>query len=211
MRGGDGAGIHGESRATVTMIDLSLHTLAQALRDFLKRLPDLNIAFQVELSSVVKSDGTPAIPDNTLALTLVNVEEERVVKSPSTHIANLNGRIAHINPEIQLNLYVLCIANFSIYKTSLEFLSGAIRFFQCQTSFTPENTPSMDARIQRLMIHPQNLNFEQQNNLWSSLGGKYMPSVLFKVGVITIQEALARDEQEPIKEVSMPEKVLFPR
>jgi hypothetical protein len=33
-----------------------------------------------------------------------------------------------------------------------------------------------------------NLSFQEQNNLWGSMGAKYVPSVLYKVRMVTIDE-----------------------
>ncbi len=40
--------------------------------------------------------------------------------------------------------------------------------------------------------------FEKMNHLWGYLGAKYLPSVMYKVRMITIQEARATDEQSPV-------------
>ena len=32
------------------------------------------------------------------------------------------------------------------------------------------------------------MTFEQQNHLWASLGAKYMPCVMYKVGIMAIQD-----------------------
>ena len=46
----------------------------------------------------------------------------------------------------------------------------------------------------------------QQNHLWGALGAKYLPSVIYKVRMIVIQEALKADEQPPIKIIVASEK-----
>lgn len=190
------------------MIDKALETLANEISSYLERLPDLNITSQetVHLVGIVEADGTLAIPGDSLGLCLVNIEEERVTKAQKTAVKAPSGLITHINPELKLNLYILVAANFSLYKTGLEFLSGAIRFFQSKNVFTPENTPSLDPTIQKLIVEMHTLNFEQQNHLWGSLGAKYIPSVMYKARMITIQEAQATDEQPPIKEFNLLEK-----
>jgi hypothetical protein len=187
------------------MIDKALDILTKGIRDYLLRLPDLNITSQetVHLINIVDADGTLALPGDSLGLSLVNVEEERVTKSQQAFAKDSIGRVAHINPELKLNLYILIVANFTLYKTGLEFLSAAIRFFQSKNVFTPRNTPGLEPSIQKLIAEMVTLSFEQQNHLWGSLGAKYLPSVMYRVRMITIQEAQAVDEQAPIKELSL--------
>lgn len=183
------------------MIDKALEVLSNSIHDYLIRLPDLNITSQqtVHLTNITDYNGALTIPNDSLGFSLVNVEEERVVKSQKTVFQASNGQVSHLNPEIKLNLFVLITANFSNYSTSLEFLSGAIRFFQSKNVFDHQNTPRLDPAIQKLIVDIYTLNFEQQNHLWGALGGKYLPSVMYKVRLISIQEALKKDEQPPIK------------
>lgn len=187
------------------MIDKALDILTKGIRDYLLRLPDLNITSQetVHLTNIVDADGTLALPGDCLGLSLVNVEEERVTKSQQAFAKDSSGRVAHINPELKLNLYILIAANFTLYKTALEFLSAAIRFFQGKNVFTPQNSPDLEPVIQKLIVEMVTLSFEQQNHLWGSLGAKYLPSVMYRVRMITIQEAQAVDEQAPIKELNL--------
>jgi hypothetical protein len=185
------------------MIDKALGILADGLRDYLVRLPGLNITSQepVALKHIVEFDGSPALPADSVGIFLVNIEEERVNRTQTASITGRNGTVAHINPDVKLNLYVLVAANFSTYKTGLEFLSGAVQFFQSKNVFTLENTPHMDPSIRKLIVEMTTLSFEQQNHLWGSLGAKYLPSVLYKVRMLTIQETRAFDEQPPITKI----------
>ena len=183
------------------MIDKALEILANSIESYLVTLPELNISSQdtVHLTNIVKADGNIDIPADSLGLSLVNVEEERVVKDQQAYKAAADGRrVAHVNPELKLNLYILIVANFNTYETGLKFLSGAIRFFQSKYVFTGENTPDLDPSIQKLIVDLFPLNFEQQNHLWGALGAKYLPSVMYKVRLLTIQEAQAADDQAPV-------------
>jgi len=187
------------------MIDKALGILVDGLQSYLVRLPGLNITSQepVVLKHVVEFDGSPALPGDSLGFFLVNIEEERVNRTQSAYITSRDGTVAHINPDVKLNLYIMIAANFSTYKTGLEFLSGAIRFFQSKNVFTPENTPNMDPAIRKLIVEMTTLSFEQQNHLWGSLGAKYLPSVMYKVRMLTIQETQAFDEQPPVTRISL--------
>ena len=187
------------------MIYEALEILRSEINDFLKSLPELNVsgASVVSMSNVAKDDGSIDIPNNNLGLTLVNIEEERIVRDITPHRVNPDNSISHLNPEIRLNLLVLFVAYFSDYKTSLQYISGLIRFFQKKSVFTPANSPTMPTGIEKLVVDLHQLNFEQQNNLWAVLGAKYLPSVLYKVRAISIQEGQVKDQQTPITTIKI--------
>ena len=190
------------------MIEKSLETLKKVIQNYLVLLPELNITSEevVVLSSVTKADGSVAIPDSSLGITLVRVEEERVVKSQNSVSINSNGQVAKINPEIKLNLFVLVSANYSNYETGLKYLSAVLKCFQGNNVFTPANTPGMDPSLQKLIVELYTLNFEEQNHLWGSLGAKYIPSLLYRVRLLTVQESQALKEEPLIKKVGISER-----
>lgn len=187
------------------MLFEALDILRSEINDYLKSLPELNISGNsvVSMSNVAKDDGTVDIPNNNLGLTLVNIEEERIVRDTTPYRINPDNSVSHLNPEVRLNLLVLFVAHFNNYKTSLQYISGLLRFFQKKCVFTPDNSPAMSAGIEKLVVELHQLNFEQQNNLWAVLGAKYLPSVLYKVRAISIQEGQAKDQQTPITTIKI--------
>jgi hypothetical protein len=101
---------------------------------------------------------------------------------------------------------VLFSVNKDDYKDSLILLGHIIQFFQFQNSFTPLTHPGLDPRIEKLMVEMYTMNFEQVNHLWSTLGGKYLPSVLYKVRQLTLDENATLGESGLIKEIRLDEK-----
>jgi hypothetical protein len=79
-------------------------------------------------------------------------------------------------------------ANFGAgnYAEALKSISQAISFFQQQTSFDLKNSPGLDPRIEKLILDIENLKIPDLNNLWGLLGGRYLPSVFYKVRMITV-------------------------
>jgi len=159
----------------------------------------------IMLSNMLKSGGEVAIDLNNLGMALVNIEEERVLKSQESITRSLDDRFVKMNPEIKLNLYVLIAAHFSDYSSGLKMLSAAISFLQGKNVFTPTNTPAMNGTIEKLIVELYSMNFEQQNHLWGSLGSKFLPSVLYKVRLVAIQEKLPHYEPVPIREIDFQE------
>jgi hypothetical protein len=46
-------------------------------------------------------------------------------------------------------------------------------------------------------------SFEQQYNFWNVVGAKYLPSVLYKVRMLTYQEKRLLDSQQPITRIDI--------
>jgi hypothetical protein len=182
------------------VIDKALDIIQKELYAYLSGLPGLDVTVPqlVKATHLVKQEGGIAIESNTLGITLVNIEEERVNKPQSGYQQGRNGRVGHMNPEMHLNLYFLVTPNCTDYGSTLKLLSGAVSFFQAKNVFTPENSPGMDPGLEKLIVDMHTLTLEQQNHLWGYLGAKYMPSVLFKARYLTVQEGWIRDDQPPV-------------
>ena len=140
-----------------------------------------------------------------LGLSLINIEEERVFKDQQTAFRDESGKVQHYNPEIKLNLYVLITARFVNsdgangsnaglqYSEGLRRLSYVISLFQGKNVFIPDNSPTLDTSLKKLVVELYSYSFEQQYNFWTVLGAKYLPSVLYKVRLLTFQEQRSLD------------------
>ena len=187
------------------MITQTLSFIKNTLNSYLK-LKTNNDDDKVVLTNIVSQDGTTThLPENSILLTLINVEEEKVGKSQTSYIELSNGVISKINPEIKLNLYLLFSANFGEdkYNEALKFLSLIISFFQNKNVFNHQNSPELNEKIEKIIVDLYTLNLEQQNHLWAALGAKYMPSVVYKIRMLTIQELEVKTEAPSITEVTL--------
>lgn len=188
------------------MIDKALEVIVGQVNGFLERQKQTLQGQKIALSNLVDAHGALSIETDSLGLCLVNIEEERVVKAQVATRKGSDGQIISVNPDIKLNLYVLFAANFTDYKTGLSHLSAVVRFFQSTNVFTHQNVPGMDVGIEKLAVDLHSLSFEQQNHLWGSLGAKYIPSVLYKIRLVTIQEARADALLPPIRELELAQR-----
>jgi hypothetical protein len=150
----------------------------------------------------------PIIDDKAI-LSLVNIEEDRISKQQQ-NFTRTDTTTLYKSPPLYLNLYLLFSINKPDYKKSLEILGAIIQFFQHQSVFNSITHPSLDPKIQGLVVDLYSLNFEQVNHLWSTLGGKYLPSVMYKVRQITIDENATVSESGFIKEIQLNDKLRLP-
>ncbi len=175
------------------MIDLTLKFLSDEINHYLLQQQNLVLNdMSLVLGNVSRIFDTDAAAvevsmANKAVLSLVNVEEDRMSRPQEAFTKTLTG-VTYARPPVLLNLYVLFVMNHRNYETAARWLSYIIRFFQHQPVFTPLSHPALNNGITQLNVDMHTLNFEQSNQLWSMLGGKYLPSVLYKVRQLSVDE-----------------------
>ncbi len=204
------------------MIHTCLSFLTNELNEYLKVRTGSPTVDRVFLTSVATEGGGVVIPDKSVGVSLINIEEDRVYKDQKSTVINNFGNVERLNPEIKLNLYVLISANFQNtseedssddYVEGLKQLSFIISFFQAKNVFTPENSPKLaeyDPNLKKLVIELYSYSFEQLYNFWSVVGTKYLPSVLYKIRMLTFQEKEFFDSNAPIEKIAVNSKTKLP-
>ena len=157
--------------------------------------------------------------DESIIITLVNIEEESSFKNGKSFMKWPDGKARYENRPIFLNLYLLFSANYSGgvppnngYVQALKRLSLVIEFFQGKNIFTPATSPvplppelsdlsNPDVASLKISMEMYTLTFEQINHLWGSLGGRQIPFAMYKARMVAITERSVRREVPLIEEV----------
>ena len=185
------------------MIEQALYFLKNQINNYLKLRTDSD--GKIELIPIF--DKKEKLQVSSLAMTLVNIEEETHLKNQNPYRETAQGTIAKVDPKVMVNLYVLISANFGDdefgYRESLKFISYVIAFFQSHPIFKHSSSPELDSGIEKLLIELYRLSFDQQNNLWSSLGAKLMTSVMYKVKMLAIYDDNIKMDAPPILEANL--------
>ena len=158
------------------------------------------------VTSVDASDDRGTLVSNKVILSLLNIQEESTLKNfPNT--SKRGDRMIYKNPIVNLNLFLLFSANRSLYTQSLVDISKVIEFFQGKRIFTQANTVFKrevapldkvgDFKFTAELYTP---TFEELNFIWGTLGGKQLPSVLYKVSIVEIQQGNIVGESGAISE-----------
>lgn len=142
------------------------------------------------LSSVSNPDGTlPPGIENKLVVSLINFEREGATSGNSWPMRREAANIGRVSPPLTLNLLLLVTASFSSnYAQALKALGVAMGFFQGKPSFNPQNSTDFPAEMEKLSMELVNLSIQELNNVWAILGAKYMPSVVYKMRMLVLQE-----------------------
>jgi len=172
------------------MVDKAIAFLGQQINDHLRIVLDPNATEdKILLTNLVDQNGKLLLGAGSLGLTLVHIEEEFTIQPNRALVQMSENTLGAQSPSLFLNLYLLISANFTEYKSALKYLTQVIKFFQMNTSFEKENSPELESiGIDNLTIRIHKNSIEQQNQLWGTLGAKYMPSIVYKMAVIEVQE-----------------------
>jgi len=169
------------------MIDSAINHISAELNQHLMRSFRLDEDV-VTVSNIVEQDGTVAAHvNNKLVVSLVNIEKDTVPFSQKNTTNVGVGRTVITSPPIYFNLYLMFASYFGgkNYQEGLKFIANTISFFQSQNVFDQQNSPNLDSGIEKLIMDIENLNINDLSNLWGILSGKYLPSVLYKVRMVT--------------------------
>lgn len=141
-----------------------------------------------------------------LVMSIVNIEEERIAKTQDNYFIQ-NNKVQYRNPPYHLNFTLLFSATHK-YETALPLLEDVLLFFQKKNVFTPENTPELMTaapEVEMMIFDMMNINLEQVHQLWSTLGGHYMPSFIFKLRMLTVLDKSVNQTAEPITSINIDE------
>lgn len=153
---------------------------------------------QVVLGNIVNQDGSLAVDGNKLVVSLINISRDGSKGSVKTIGGNNN-------PPVYINLYLMFSAvynqnniNSQDYMEALKMISGVISFFQGRNSFDQADTPDFPADAVKVLIEMENVEFRELVNLWSLSGAKYVPSVVYRLRSLNMEEDLVTDELPPV-------------
>src|SRR5687767_7495345 len=165
---------------------------------------DGEIPEPVVRGAILNEKGEPQLGAGTVGLMITNIDEERIFKAQLQKQKRTDNDIEVANPEIKLNFYLLVAANPGTttvsYDAALKRLSEVITYFQGTSYFDKTDYPSLDP-IEYLIVELYSLSFEMQNQLWASMGAKYMPSVVYKVRLLVIDRGFMGARQKAILEI----------
>jgi len=146
------------------------------------------------VGNIAKHEDDTSNLDNKVVITLLSVEEESTMKNTprylkfneSDHIMERESQPAY------LNLYVMIAANKNMYDGALVNISKVIEIFQAN-NVLKYNAVSDDESDFIFRIELHSVPFDQLSYIWGLLGGKIMPSVLYKISVVKI---VAKQEKQ---------------
>ena len=131
---------------------------------------------KAELSAIINQDGSIALQsENKVLVTLLNIERE-----PFSASGQIVGR-----QKLSLNILVIFSCHFSNsnYSEAIRFLDLIITYFEENYTLEAQNIYDGNNKIK---IEIETNNLEKVQNIWSTIGAKYLPSVIYKLRMIVV-------------------------
>lgn len=144
-------------------------------------------------SSLINPDGSVTENiENKIIISVINLEHETTTKSMGNFVVSADNQYGQVAPPVYLNIYLLISANYmaSNYMESLKMLSAVIGILQAVPYFERRDHPTMDPSLDKLAFEIFNVPINELSHIWSGIGAKYVPSIIYKVRLIAISKNL---------------------
>jgi hypothetical protein len=183
------------------MLDVALNFLKDELTTSLA-LRTGSDTVKVLLSKVADEAGKYAFAVDNISCSIVNIEEERVLKSHLPDYTTVNGQHVTMEPELKLNLHLLFAAHFTHYDQALKYLALLLTYFQAHPVFTADQYPALPPALGKLTVELLSLTYEQLNQIWAFAGAKHLPSVVYRLRMVTLRDTQPISIQPPLTTIS---------
>ncbi len=170
------------------MLNKVLSTIAEELNHFLKS--------RLRIDKDLVRLGFPNNPNlnecNQLVLAMTNIEKSALFKSPATQ-ADKN----QMRGGMDFNVQIIVSADTSAehYGEGLDWLSGAIGYFESKPVFTSENTPGLPSNIHKVTVEMEHLPSADLNAIFQMLGVNYRPTAAYQLRLLSFAEDTIMDSE----------------
>ena len=183
------------------MIDTALSFLADQVNAYLIKRTGTELG-AVNLGPVVDDRGNWTGPIDTVRLFLFQIDEERTLRAQMPERTLIGGRDLVMPPPLQVNLVVVFAGRFQHYDQALRTLSLILTFFQARPLFTPSDSPALPADIERLALDLISYGPEQMSQMWTCFGAKHLPSLVYRIRCVVLQDVEPQGSELPIMTVN---------
>lgn len=149
---------------------------------------------KVVISNLVDLDGSsPLEVDDKVVMFLLNLGEEPSLKNHSSRLGAFDGTgFQSKSPILYLHLHVVFCANFrnKKYIEGLNYLSQIVSFFNKNRIIdTSSFGAGVSKKIEKISFELCSLSFDSMSHIWSSIGAKILPSSIYKISLIAIDDS----------------------
>ncbi len=163
----------------------------------------------VQLNNIANIDDEKNDLQNKIIFTLIKIEEETSLKNSAFYLKKSPQETEKHHPAIYLNLYLLVSITKKNYKEALQLLSDTITFFQSHKVFTSQKSEEDSSFKITVALH--DVNFQEVFDMWSNLGSKQFPSVVYKIRLLKFMDPQQYQDVQLVETIKVqydPEKSL---
>jgi hypothetical protein len=183
------------------MVDVALNFIVAEVNGYLRARANPALG-AVVVGRIVDDNGKWAVAQDQIGAAVINLEEERTLASQRLETSFVNGRQVSLEPALAMTVHVIFAANFQKYDVALAYVSHVLTFFQSHAAFARDQHPGLDERIEKLSVQLQSLTYEQLNHVWAFIGGRQLPSAIYKMRLVTLQDREPASIAPPITRIS---------
>jgi hypothetical protein len=184
------------------MMNEALQFTCDVLNQYLKSRFGLDEVIVVLNSLMGNNGAVPLINQNKLVISLINIEKETAKPYYVRNQKMINGDFSEINQAERYSLNILVSSNFDDYSETLKFLNAVILFFQVNNVLDAASFSAIPTAVSKLDFEIEKLTYHQMQSLWTAMGAKYQPSVIYKMRLVTIQGGESRGFVPAISNIS---------
>lgn len=186
------------------MIDTVLQFTANSLDQFVRNQFGLNES-KVLINNLIEADGSVPKPNqNKLVISMINIAQETNRQFYVRNQRLSDGTFSNVRRPERYNIDLLVSSSFDDYTETLKFLNSGIQFFQINPVVNSSSYSNLPEGIDRLEFEVEKISYFEMHNLWSAMGAKYVPSVIYKMRLITIESENTQGFVAPVTNQSNP-------
>ncbi|AJP72399.1 DUF4255 domain-containing protein [Sphingomonas hengshuiensis] len=155
----------------------------------------------VVLTSTAYHDGSiNEHAKDRVVMTLFNITRETIVSSFTPARAG-EGGFAIVSPPLHIDLHIAFMANFASnnYADGLAAISHILSFFQQVPNFNQANAPQLGPDVEKVTLEMESFDPVEVNYVMSMLGTKYLPSVFYKLRLLTFASPAMQARTFPVR------------
>ncbi|HLP34984.1 MAG TPA: DUF4255 domain-containing protein [Amoebophilaceae bacterium] len=131
---------------------------------------------------------------NGIGMHLVDIVPVPLRTNSNEYVPHEGGFVVRKLPEAFSLYFLFSIANIpSDFLKNLELLAHVAACFQQKSHFDQQNTPSVqEYGMESFSVELVKMSASEKSKFWRSLQAPYSPSLLYKVGVLFVEETATK-------------------
>ena len=142
----------------------------------------------VVINRIVDEGGSQPLENtNKVVISLIHIDQETNQQFYNKARRTSEGNYVAAPASQRFNLYILIVPSYEDYEEGLKFLNASIQFFQAYALLDAEKSSQIPEGILRLEFQLEKEDgYMQMQNLWTALGAKFQPSMIYRMKLIII-------------------------
>lgn len=169
------------------MIEKALQYTRDSFNQYLTNMFGLDENPVILNRIVDPNGGSPLANTNKVVISLIHLEQETNQQYYNKLSRTSNGKYVDVQPSQRYNIFILVVPNYEDYEEGLKFLNASMLFFQANPILDGTTNANIPKGIQKLEFQLETGDsYVQMQNIWTALGAKYQPSLIYRMKLIDI-------------------------